>query len=90
MEHAATVGIKDPHREGSERVVVYIEPQKEYEGKLDKDEIKTFLGQQVAKYAVPKAIQFVDEIPLTGVHKLDKKKIREMAETEFAAEPVKN
>jgi non-ribosomal peptide synthetase component E (peptide arylation enzyme) len=32
----------------------------------------------------------VDEIPLTGVHKLDKKKIREMAETEFAAEPVKN
>ncbi|MBI9090050.1 MAG: acyl--CoA ligase [Desulfobacterium sp.] len=90
VEHAATVGIKDPLREGSERVVVYIEPQKEYEGKLDKDEIKTFLGQQVAKYAVPKAIQFVDEMPLTGVHKLDKKEIRKMAETEFAGAPVNN
>ncbi|MCP4119521.1 MAG: long-chain fatty acid--CoA ligase [Desulfobacteraceae bacterium] len=90
VEHAATVGIKDPRREGSERVVVYIEPQKEYEGNLEKDEIKTFLTGQVAKYAVPKAIKFVDEMPLTGVHKLDKKKIREMAETEFAGSPVKN
>lgn len=90
VEHAATVGIKDPRREGSERVVVYIEPQKEYQGKLDKDEIKTFLGEQVAKYAVPKAIKFVNEMPLTGVHKLDKKEIRKMAETEFAASPVEN
>ncbi len=90
VEHAATVGIKDPNREGSERVVVYIEPRKEYAGKLDKDEIKTFLSQQVAKYAVPKAIKFVDEMPLTDVHKLDKKKVRKMAETEFEVSPIES
>jgi len=82
--NAATVGIPDTGREGSERVVVYIQAKQEYQGKLTEDEVITYLRKKVAKYAVPSFVKIVEEMPLTSVEKLDKKKIREMAEEEFA------
>lgn len=83
VEMAATVGIPDPEREGSERVVAYIQPKAAYLDTLTPEEIIDFLKEQVAKYAVPKAVQIVETMPLTEVQKLDKKRVRALAQEMF-------
>ncbi len=83
VEQAATVGVPDAEKEGSERVVVYIQPKSEFKDKVTEEEIIEFLKDRVARYAVPKLVKFVDEMPLTEVQKLNKKVIREMAKKEF-------
>ncbi|MEW6077559.1 MAG: AMP-binding protein [Thermodesulfobacteriota bacterium] len=89
VEMAATVGIPDPDREGSERVVAYVQPKAAYMDTLKPDEIIDFLKEQVAKYAVPKAVQIVETMPLTEVQKLDKKRVRALA-TEMFADRIKS
>lgn len=84
VEHGAAVGVPDPEREGSERVVVYIEPGKNKV--ITEQDIIEHLRSRVAKYAVPKAVKIIDKMPLTEVHKLNKKEIRVMAEAEFNLE----
>ena len=79
IEHAATVGIPDQERDGSERVIICVQPKSEYKDRVTPDEFVEFLKARVAKYAVPKSIFFVDEMPLTDVQKLDKKRVRQMA-----------
>ncbi|MDY6904413.1 MAG: class I adenylate-forming enzyme family protein [Thermodesulfobacteriota bacterium] len=83
VELGATVGIPDPEREGSERVIAYVQPVESKIGSLQPDDIIQYLKERVAKYAVPKAVKIVEAMPLTEVQKLDKKKIRKMAEEEF-------
>jgi len=84
VEVAATVGIPDISREGSERVVVYIQPLKEQRGKITEEEIKEYLAERVAKYAIPRYVFFVDEIALTEVQKINKKLLRDLAVDEAA------
>jgi long-chain acyl-CoA synthetase len=79
VEMAATIGIPDPEREGSERIAVYIQPKEEFKNKISSDEIINFVKERVAKYAVPKVVKIIDTMPLTEVQKVDKKQLREMA-----------
>ncbi len=83
VEMGSAVGIADPEREGSERVIAYVQPTEAAKGNLQPEEIIEFLKERVAKYAVPRAVKIVEEMPLTEVQKLDKKKMRSMAEAEF-------
>jgi acyl-CoA synthetase (AMP-forming)/AMP-acid ligase II len=83
VELAATVGVPDPEREGSERVAVYVQPRPEFMEKLTEDEIVDYLRSRIAKYAVPKFVRIIEEIPLTEVQKLDKKAVRKMAIKDF-------
>ena len=82
MEHdavklAATIGICDDEREGSERVAVFIQLK---DGKTtDEKKIINYLKKRVAKYAVPKFVKIIDKIPLTAVEKIDKKALRKLA-----------
>jgi acyl-CoA synthetase (AMP-forming)/AMP-acid ligase II len=75
---AATIGVPDPERPGSERVMVFVQVKPEYRGKVSEDDYMEFLKSKVAKYAVPRSITFMDEIPLTEVYKVNKKALREM------------
>ncbi|MFP4446264.1 MAG: AMP-binding protein [Desulfosudaceae bacterium] len=84
VEMGSAVGIPDPDREGSERVVAYVQPTEAAADTLTPEEIILFLKERVAKYAVPKAVKIVEAMPLTEVQKLDKKKMRAMAEADFA------
>jgi acyl-CoA synthetase (AMP-forming)/AMP-acid ligase II len=77
---AATIGIPDPERQGSERVCVFVEPQSGCEKDLTEEKVINYLKNNVAKYAVPKVVNIVDAIPLTEVQKVDKKQLRKMAE----------
>ncbi len=74
---AATIGIADPDRPGSERVKVFIQPKQEHLGKVSGDEIIAFLRERIAKYAIPSAVEFIDEMPMTEVFKVNKKLLRE-------------
>jgi long-chain acyl-CoA synthetase len=85
VEMAATIGIPDPEREGSERIAVYIQPKEKFRNSITGDEIIDFLKKRVAKYAVPKVVKIIDSMPLTEVHKVNKKLLREMASKDLAS-----
>ncbi len=89
VEMAATVGVPDPNREGSELVVVFIQCRKECEGKLTEEDIIQYLRGRVAKYAVPKQVIMVSHIPLTEVQKINKKQLRALAIEGFNAVGLK-
>ncbi|OHD66431.1 MAG: AMP-dependent synthetase [Spirochaetes bacterium RBG_13_51_14] len=84
VELAATIGIPDPEREGSERIAVYIQPKERFIKNITPDEIIDFLKKRVAKYAVPKVVKIIETMPLTEVHKVNKKLLREMASKDMA------
>ena len=84
VEMAATVGVPDLSREGSERVVVFVQPKPEYQGSLTEQAITDYLRSKVAKYAVPKLVRIVEQMPLTEVQKVNKKVIRALAVEESA------
>jgi len=49
-------------------------------GRLDKGELDRFLGGRgLARYKWPEAVHIVDEIPLSGPGKVDRKSLRELA-----------
>ncbi|MBN2158505.1 MAG: AMP-binding protein [Spirochaetes bacterium] len=79
IEMAATIGIPDPEREGSERIAVYVQPKEKYKNNVTEEEIVDYLKKHVAKYAVPKVVKIIPSMPLTEVHKVNKKLLREMA-----------
>ena len=75
---AATIGVPDPERPGSERVKCFVTPLPEYKGKLKEEDIIGFLRDKVAKYAVPKSVEIRDEeLPKTVAEKIFKKKLRD-------------
>jgi len=88
IEHAATVGVPDIKREGSERVIICLQPKASHKDRVTPDEFIEFLKERVARYAVPKSVFFVDEMPLTDVQKLDKKKVRELARLHLKERPL--
>ncbi len=79
IAQAASVGIPDPERPGSERVAsaIILKPGVE---KTDsqKDAIIQYLKEHVASYKIPKRIEFMDELPTSGVGKVLKREIKAM------------
>jgi acyl-CoA synthetase (AMP-forming)/AMP-acid ligase II len=78
-EMAAAIGIPDTARPGSECVMVFVQVKDEFKGKITEGEYLDFLRSKVAKYAVPKKITFLEEMPVTEVFKVRKNELREMA-----------
>jgi len=80
IEMLALIGVKNPDRPGSEfvKAFVQINPKYEYDGKQETliEEITSFAKEKCAPYEVPKLFEFVDEVPLTAVGKIDKKVLR--------------
>ncbi len=80
IETVALVGVPNPDRPGSEFVKAYITLTREYSENKDekaiKEEIMNFAKESLAAYEVPKMIEIREELPLTTVGKIDKKKLR--------------
>ncbi|MDQ6712292.1 MAG: long-chain fatty acid--CoA ligase [Candidatus Dormibacteraeota bacterium] len=74
---AAVIGV--PHPKWQERPVAYVVAKSEFKGAVTQAEIIEFLQPLVAKWWLPDAVRFVNEIPKTSVGKFDKKVIREQA-----------
>ncbi len=74
---AAVIGILDPERPGSERVKAFIKVKEEYEGKVTGEEIIAFCKEQLPPYAVPRFVEFREDLPISAVEKLVKRALRE-------------
>ena len=79
IQLAASVGVPDPERSGSERVAmaVVLRPGIE-KSDGEKESILAFLKENIAPYKIPKVILFMDELPTSGVGKILKREIRKM------------
>jgi len=72
---AAVTGVAHPKWE--ERPVALVVLREGYAGKVSRDDIVTHLAKKFAKWQLPEAVLFVDEIPKTSVGKFNKKVVRE-------------
>ena len=79
VRYCAIVALINPKRPGSELVKAVIQPASEYDTidkkKLEED-IIAYCCENMAPYKVPKVIEFVQNMPLTSVGKVDKKALR--------------
>lgn len=80
IEMIATIGLENPDRPGSELVKALITITPGYDYGSDKEALKNeiidFAKEKLAPYEVPKTIEFMTELPLTTVGKIDKKILR--------------
>ncbi|TFG18124.1 MAG: AMP-dependent synthetase [Promethearchaeota archaeon] len=77
IELCSSVGLPDPDRPGSELVKLYVLLKEGYQASEDtKADILSYAQENLAKYKIPKIIEFVKEMPLTSVGKVDKKALR--------------
>ncbi len=90
MEHpdidiAATIGLPDPNRPGSEIVAsaIVLKPGIEKSAET-KESITQYMREKVAPYKVPRIIEFKDALPTSAVGKVLKRELRK----EMQAEPV--
>jgi long-chain acyl-CoA synthetase len=79
IDMAATIGIADPDRPGSERVAAAIVLKPDIEGNdAEKEQIIAYMRENVAPYKMPKLIEFMDELPTSGVGKVLKRELKDM------------
>jgi len=79
VEMSAIVGEPDKARPGNDIVHLFVQLSEPHKSK-NEDELRTelmeFFAANMAVYKKPKAIHFVDAIPLTPIGKIDKKALR--------------
>jgi long-chain acyl-CoA synthetase len=79
IDMVATIGVPQPDRPGSEVVKAFVQLTPEY-ASGDKEAIKKDIlahaKEKLTPYEVPKFIEFMDQLPMTAVGKLDKKRLR--------------
>jgi long-chain acyl-CoA synthetase len=76
---AAAFGIPDVEIQGSERVMAVVVLKEAYRGSVTEQEVRDYCRQHLPPYAVPKIVEFRDELPLTVSEKVFKKALREQA-----------
>jgi long-chain acyl-CoA synthetase len=74
---AAAFGIPDEEIPGSERVMAVVSLKEGCQGTVSEDDLRDFCRQHLSPYAVPKIIEFRDELPLTVTEKVFKNALRE-------------
>ena len=76
---AATIGMPDPERPGSERVGCAIVLREGVaKSNEEKEKIRAFLKENVAPYKMPRVIEFMDELPTSGVGKILKRELKKI------------
>jgi long-chain acyl-CoA synthetase len=79
VQMAASVGLPDPERPGSERVACAITLRPGIEGSAaEKEKILKYLKENVAPYKVPRVITFMDQLPTSGVGKILKRELKQI------------
>ncbi len=79
VELAATIGLPDPARPGSEIVVsaLVLKPGRGRDEAM-KEKILQYMKEKVAPYKVPRRIEFMDQLPTSAVGKILKRELRQM------------
>lgn len=74
---AMGLGVPDPNIPGSERVMAVVRLRDDYKGKVTAEDIINTCKEHLPPYAVPKYVEFKDDLPLTVSEKLFKKEVRD-------------
>jgi long-chain acyl-CoA synthetase len=74
---AMGLGVPDPNIPGSERVMAVVRLRDDYKGKVTAEDIINTCREHLPAYAVPKYVEFKDDLPLTVTEKLFKKEVRD-------------
>jgi len=79
VDSAATVGLPDPNRPGSEIVAsaIVLKAGRE-KNEAMKQQIIAYMKEKVASYKVPRVIEFMDQLPLSPIGKVLKRELRKM------------
>ncbi len=77
---AAVIGVKDPKWDERPLMLVVCKPGQS----VDKDTLREFLSQRVAKWWVPEEVLFVDALPVGGTGKVQKNELRKRYGGTFA------
>lgn len=80
----AVVGTPDRNRPGNDVVNLFVQPTAGagLSQRAMQDQLLTFCRNNFAPYKVPKIVEFIAELPLTSVGKINKKQLRTMAQAE--------
>jgi long-chain acyl-CoA synthetase len=83
IENAATIGLPDPKRPGSEIVAsaVVLKPGRIGDEEM-REKIISYMKEKVAPYKVPKVVQFMTALPMSAVGKVLKRELRKMMSVE--------
>ncbi len=73
VAEAAAIGVPHPRWDERPILIVVRKPGQAIEG----EDLRAFLSEKVARWWLPDAVEFVDEIPHTGTGKISKKDLRE-------------
>jgi acyl-CoA synthetase (AMP-forming)/AMP-acid ligase II len=79
IEFCAIIGVPNVERPGTDVVKLVVqlnEGYKDRDHEALKGEIVSFARENLSPYKVPKILEFADQIPLTVVGKVDKKRLR--------------
>ncbi len=76
---AVAIGVPDPKIPGSERVMALVRLRDGYKEKVTAEDIIATCRKHLPAYAVPKYVEFKDDLPLTVSEKLWKKELRDEA-----------
>jgi long-chain acyl-CoA synthetase len=79
IAQCAVIGTPDEKRAGNDVVNLYVElaeAARREDPDAMRERILAYCRENLSPYKVPKAIHFVDHIPLTPVGKIDKKALR--------------
>jgi long-chain acyl-CoA synthetase len=71
---ACAVGIPDPYRGETIKAFVVLKPGQT----LTEEEVIQYCGEKLAKYKVPKIVEFLESLPKSGVGKILRKELRAM------------
>ncbi|CAH1663258.1 long-chain-fatty-acid--CoA ligase [Chelatococcus asaccharovorans] len=85
VAHASVIGVPHPKWQERPLLIVIRKPGTE----VDADQLLKHLAQHVAKWWLPDAIEFVDELPMTGTGKVHKPTLRaQYKDYQLVAEPA--
>jgi long-chain acyl-CoA synthetase len=77
VEMAAAIAVPDPERPGSDRVKAFIKLKEGYKGKVTAEDIIALCKDKLAAYAVPKYVEFRDDLPVNPMGKILKRQLRD-------------
>jgi bile acid-coenzyme A ligase len=82
VDDAVVIGLSDPEWGRRVHAIVQLRPA----ATLDADALRTYVAERLARYKVPKSIEFVDEIPRSEATKVNRAAL--VAARETAPEPA--
>jgi len=75
VKAAGVIGVPDPAAGAIIKAVVVLQP--EARGRVSEEEIRSFCGERLAHYKVPKIVEFRGELPKTDVGKVSRRELRD-------------